>query len=302
MTILVTGATGNVGRHVVAELLKAGESVRALTRRPDTAGLPAGAQVVPGDLERPGTLPDALAGAEKMFLFPVLEAAEEVVDLAVRAGVRRIVLLSSAAVTAGWDTEYHLPVERAVEASGLEWTHVRPGEFAVNSLYMWGPSIRADRTVVEPFPDRAATPVHEWDIAEVVAAALVEDGHVGTALTLSGPQTLTAREQVAAIAEALGEEIRLDHTTVDRARAFYRAQGGWAAENADFLLGYEDYSGAESVPDEDDPGAGSVPDEFSGEEQTEPQDAPGTVTADAVTGRPPRTYATWARDHAADFR
>ncbi|MEU4128974.1 SDR family oxidoreductase [Streptomyces wuyuanensis] len=302
MTILVTGATGNVGRHVVTELLKAGESVRALTRRPDTAGLPAGTQVVPGDLERPGTLPDALAGAERMFLFPVPETAEEVVDLAVRAGVRRIVLLSSAAVTAGWDTEYHLPVERAVENSGLEWTHVRPGEFAVNSLYMWGPSIRADRTVVEPFPDRAGTPVHEWDIAEVAVTALVEDGHVGTAHTLSGPQTLTAREQVAAIAEALGEEVRLDRTTVDRARAFYREQGGWAAANADFLLGYEDYSGVASVADGGHCGAESVPDEPSGEEQTGPHDAPAPVTAEAVTGRPPRPYATWARDHAADFR
>lgn len=288
--ILVTGATGHVGRHVVAELLKAGESVRALTRRPDIAGLPAGAQVVPGDLERPETLSDALAGVEKMFLFPVQETAEETVALAVGAGVRRIVVLSSAAVTAGWDTEYHLPVERAVEASGLEWTHVRPGEFAVNSLYMWGPSIRADRTVVEPHPDRAVTPVHEWDIAEVAAAALVEDRHVNTAYTLSGPQTLTTREQVAAIAEAIGEEIRLDHTTVDRARAFYHAQGGWAAENADFLLGYEDYSGVESVPDE------------PAEEEAEPQEAPGAVTADAVTGRPPRPYGTWARDHAADFR
>ncbi|MFD7229142.1 SDR family oxidoreductase [Streptomyces sp. NPDC059881] len=297
MTILVTGATGNVGRHVVGELLKAGEDVRALTRRPDSAGLPAGARVVAGDLARPGTLLDALAGARKMFLFPVLEAAEEVIDLAVKAGVRRIVLLSSASVTAGWDTEYHLPVERAVEASGVEWTHVRPGEFAVNSLHMWGPSVRARRAVVEPYPDRVGIPIHEWDIADVVAAALVEDRHVGTAYTLSGPQEVTHREQVAAIAEAIGEEVRIEAATAAEARAFYHEQGGWAAANADFLFGYEDYSGVESVPGE--PGE---PGDAEQAAQAEPETAPGTLTADAVTGRPARSYTTWAHDHADDFR
>lgn len=299
MTILVTGATGNVGRHVVGELLKAGEDVRALTRRPDSAGLPTGVQVLAGDLARPGTIRDSLAGVEKMFLFPVLEAAQEVVDLAVEAGVRRIVLLSSASVTAGWDTEYHLPVERIVEASGVEWTHVRPGEFAVNSLHMWGPSVRARRTVVDPYPDRVGIPVHEWDIADLVTAALVEDRHTGTAYTLSGPQEVTNREQVAAISEAIGEEVRIETVTAAEARAFYHAQGGWAAANADFLFGYEDYSGVESVPDE--------PGDAAQEGQAEIDTAPGAVaaeavTADAVTGRPPRTYATWARDHADGFR
>ncbi|MER5415606.1 SDR family oxidoreductase [Streptomyces virginiae] len=291
MTILVTGATGNVGRQVVRRLVEAGEDVRALTRSPETAGLPAGARVVAGDLARPETLPGALAGVEKMFLFPVLETAEKVVELAVAAGVRRIVLLSSATVTAGYDTEYHLPVERAVEASGVEWTHVRPGEFAVNSLHMWGPSIRATRSVVDPYPDRGSTPIHEWDIADVAAAALVEARHVNTAYTLAGPQTLTQREQVAAIAAAIGEDIRIEELGVAEARAFYHRQGGWAAANADFLLGYEDYSGVESAPAE--------PADLA---EAEPEQAPGTVTADAVTGRPARPYTEWARDHAADFR
>lgn len=324
MTILVTGATGSVGRHVVGELLKAGEDGRALTRRPESAGLPAGAQVLAGDLERPETVRDALAGVEKLFLFPVAETAQEVVDLAVEAGVRRIVVLSSAAVTAGWDTDFHLPVERAVEASGLEWTHVRPGEFAVNSLHMWGPSVRARRTVVDPYPDSAGTPVHEWDIADVVAAALMEDRHTGVAYTLSGPLEVTNREKVAAIAEAIGEEVRIETVTAAEARAFYQAQGGWAAANADFLFGYEDYSGdevnsgaesdggaesnagVESNPGaEPDPGGSGEPgyerDEAQ-EEQAETGATPGAVSADLVTGRPARPYAAWARDHAADFR
>ncbi|MCX4513666.1 hypothetical protein OHA27_25755 [Streptomyces sp. NBC_01619] len=124
-----------------------------------------------------------------------------------------------------------------------------------------------------------------------MAAALVEDRHVGTAYTLSGPQEVTHREQVAAIAEAIGEEVRIETATAAEARAFYHEQGGWAAANADFLFGYEDYSGVESVPSE--PGDA---------EQAEPETAPGTLTADAVTGRPARSYTIWAHDHADDFR
>ena len=141
MRVLVTGATGNVGRHVVDMLLDADVDVRALTRRPSVARLPAMAEVCQGDLYRPSSLADALRGVDRMFLFPVDETAKEVVELARKAGVRRIVVLSAAAVTIGLHTN---PVEQVVEASGLEWTHVRPGEFMTNKLELWGPGVRAE--------------------------------------------------------------------------------------------------------------------------------------------------------------
>jgi uncharacterized protein YbjT (DUF2867 family) len=286
--ILVTGATGNVGRLVVEGLAEAGERVRALSRTPRADLFPAGVEVARGDLTRPATLADALDGVERLYLFPVAATAREVVDRATRAGVRRIVVLSSGAVSDGSDTSFHLPVEQAVEQSGLEWTHVRPGEFMLNKLWLWGPSIRAESVVRDPFPDAAWCPVHERDIAEVAVTALVADGHHGRAYDLNGPGLVSHRDQVRAIAAAIGREVRLEVVNPHRAREIYQAQGGFAAQNADFLLGFEDYSGGETDPaspaELDVASFGPLP------------------TAEAVTGRPARTFAQWARDHAGDFR
>ncbi|WP_214410989.1 NAD(P)H-binding protein [Sphaerisporangium fuscum] len=287
MRILVTGATGNVGRIVAEQLVRAGARVRALSRTAGRADLPEGVEVVQGDLARPESLRAALEGVERLYLFPVPSTAAQVVRPAEEAGVRRVVVLSSGAVTTGHDTDFHLPVEQAVEASGMEWTHVRPGEFMLNKLWLWGPSIRGERVVREPFPDLAWYPVHERDIAEVATAALLEDGHGGAAYTLNGPELVSRRDQVRAIADAIGRDIRLETVTPAKARELYLAQGGFAAANAGFLTGFETYSGEEagsSQAGEPGPAAwGRVP------------------TSEDVTGRPARTFAEWARDHAGDF-
>jgi uncharacterized protein YbjT (DUF2867 family) len=286
MKVLVTGATGLVGRHVADQLAKAGVTVRALTRNPSAAKLAPEFEVVQGDLTEPATLAPALAGIDRMYLFPVPETAQEVVSLAKQAGVRRIVVLSAAAVTVGMDTYHHPIVEQAVQDSGLEWTMVRPGEFMTNMLPIWAPSIRAERVVRYPFADQIGVPVHEADIAAVAAAALLEDRHVGAIYTLSGPAQITYKGQVEAISAALGEEVRYEEVTRERARELLKAQGGIAATNADFLLGFVDYGGAEDAAEEQDYSALLTP--WSG-------------VPDAL-GRPARTFAEWARDHVEDFR
>jgi uncharacterized protein YbjT (DUF2867 family) len=284
MTTLVTGASGTVGRSLVSQLARAGEPVRAMTRDPAAARFPAGVQVVHGDLAEPGSLAAALAGVDRLHLFPYPATAPEVVDLAGRAGVRRVTVLSSGSVTAGFDTDYQLPVEQAVEASGLEWTHLRPGEFAANRLALWGPSVRAERVVRWPFADEVGVPIHEADIAAVAVLALLEDGHAGRAYDLTGPATLSVREQVAAIAAAIGADVRLEEVSRPEALRLLQEQGGWAAVNGPFLLGYEGFSAGEEHP------------EIAADELVP------LPTVEQVTGRPARSFARWALDHAGDFR
>lgn len=278
MTILVTGATGHVGRVVVDRLLDAGLPVRALTRRPDTARLPEKTEVVAGDLTDAGALPGGLFdGVDRMYLFPVPESIGGVMDRARAAGVRRVVTLSAlAAEMDGGDNplgDRHLAVERAVEAAGVEWTHLRPGPFSVNML-SWAASIRAAGVVRAAYGASRQAPIHEADIAEVAVAALLEDGHTGAAYAMSGPESLTQIERVATIGAAIGREIRFEEQTPDDARA--QMVTYMPAPVADMMLGYM---------------ASSV-------------DAPAPIlpAVERVLGHPGRTFAQWAADHAADFR
>lgn len=287
MRVLVTGATGFVGRNVVDQLVEKGVAVRALTRDPNGARFPAGVDVVGGDLLEPHTLEPAFDGVDGLYLFPVEDTAREVVELAERAGVRRIVDLSAASVTVGLHVN---PVEHAVERSGLVWTHVRPCGFMANMLQLWAPAIRAERVVRYPFGDQPENLVHEADIAAVAVTALLEDGHHGAAYTLTGPELITIREQVRAIGDALGEEVRYEEVSRDRAREILKAQGGFAAEVADLMLGFVDYGG----------GAPSGADGYSDQDWSALMKVWPDV--ERVLGRPPLTYARWARDHVRDFR
>ncbi|TMR90291.1 SDR family oxidoreductase [Nonomuraea basaltis] len=278
MTILVTGATGVVGRRVVAELLKAGRHVRALTRRPATAALPGEVEVYEGDLEHPESLRAALAGAERMYLFPVPGTASEVMALAAEAGVRRIVDLSGAgADDETFEDGYHV-VERAVEASGLDWTHVRPGEFAGNWLD-WAPSIRTDRVVRRPYGGAVTQPTHEADVAAVAAAVLLEDGHAGQTYTFAGPEALTTVEQVETIGRAIGERVRFEEQDPVTGREQW-IRDGYPAEVVDWLFGMWAESARDPAP---------VNEEWA-------------AVVPRVTGRPGRTFAEWAAEHAAAFR
>ena len=272
---------------MVNQLVQAGVDVRALTRNPATANLHAEVEVVQGDLTDPATLVAALDCIDRMYLFPVDENAREVAALAKQAGVCRIVDLSAASVTVGLHTN---PVEQAVEESGLEWTHVRPGGFMANMLQIWAPSIRAERVVRYPFGDEPMNLIHEADIAAVATAALLEDGHNGAIYTLTGPATITVREQVQAIGAALGEAVRFEEVTREKARELMQAQGGFAAAVADLMLGFVDYGGEQASGDD-----GYSDQDWSALTKTWPD-------VEKVTGKPPRSYAEWARDHVEDFR
>lgn len=298
MTILVTGATGNIGRCVVDRLAGAGQQVRAMTREPRTARFAAGVEVVYGDFERPETWLDVLEGVERVYLFPfayvVPESGTGFVDQAVKAGVQRFVVHSAAAASfapgddpgdrtlsplrrhLAEERQAHRGLELLVEATDVEWTHVRPGLLAANALG-WAERIRAERVVREPYGTAGYPLVHEADVAEVAVAALLTDCHVGAAHTITGPAKVSQAEQVKAIGVATGEEIRFEELTPEQAREQW-LRDGCPQEFADWRIELL----AVSV---DGPGS-LLP----------------TDTFQRIIGRPPRTFAQWALDHAADFR
>lgn len=281
--ILVTGATGNVGRQVVAELLPTGAPIRALTRDPAAAHLPDGVDVVPGDLSHPETIGAAMDGVDAVFLlWPFLrvdaDAAAPALDV-VGEHARRAVFLSSLAIREDGDeqasanTAFHAAVEKAIEQSGMEWTFLRSAGIATNTK-MWAPQIRADGVVRWPYGAARRSLVHERDIAAVARHALTEDGHRAQKYVVTGPEALTQMEQLDAIGEAIARPLRWEEIPADDARQQLQAQ--LPPELVDGIL---------------DAHAGFV---------TDPE--PVTPTVAEVTGRPARTFRQWAADHADDFR
>jgi uncharacterized protein YbjT (DUF2867 family) len=267
MKILVTGATGNIGRLVVDELLALGAAdVRALTVNPARAALPAGVEVVRGFLGRLETMPAALEGVERMYLAPHLPTVAQVCRLAADAGVRHIVDL------AGAKGEHWQAVEDAVEASGVPWTHLEPGEFMTNSG-IWAAQIAAGDVVGDTFGDVRNAPIALEDVAAVAARILVDGGHHGRSYELSGPESLSRRERVAQIGAALGR--RLDYADLPRDAAIKQlalVMGEHAEWYVDGLAAMAGHPGR-AVP-----------------------------TVRDLTGRPATTFAQWARRNADLFR
>ncbi|MEW2635191.1 NAD(P)H-binding protein [Streptomyces sp. NPDC048389] len=272
MTNLVTGATGTVGRQVVAELLRRGKPVRALTRDPAKADFPDGVEVVRGDLTDAETLAAALEGVTGLHLitfggpyFAPLETGPRIMELAEAAGVRRVTVLHGGGPS---------PLEDAVRGSDLAWTVLMPVEFMANALE-WAESVRADAEVREPFVGRLSAMVHEADIGAVAAVALTEDGHAGQEYLITGPQVLTLKDKVDALAAARGRKIRLVELSEQQAVRQWRA-AGQPEDVIGFLL------------------------DVYGNTPVEGRTVVDTV--EKVTGSPPRTFARWAEEHADAFR
>lgn len=275
--ILVTGATANVGRLLVDELVTAGAPVRALTNDPARAALPEGVEVAHGYLGKPRTLPAALAGVDTVYLAPLPAYVDEFVRCARDAGVRRVVVLSGqpAEYEAQGDpaTWHYYRLERAIEAGGFDWTFLRPGQFMDNTLG-WAPSIKAEGVVRAPYPKAVQTPIDLADIAAVARVVLLSERYGGQKIVMSGPEGITPPEQVAQIAAAIGREVRFEEQTPDQYLEALAPVIG--LETAQWLLdGFR----------------------MMAEHPMKPE--PAVLE---LTGRAGTTYAEWARAHADDFR
>ncbi len=278
--ILVTGSTGTIGRQVVSQLLSTDAQVRAMTRNPDAADLPSGVEVVRGDLTDPASLDRCLEGIEAVFLVWTAPAA------AVPGAVERIAKQARRAVflTAPHKTPHplfqqtnpmaamHAEIERRIAASGLQWTFLRPGMFAANALSWWGPQIRSGDVVRWPYADVPTAPIHERDVAAVAVRALLEEGHEGAEYVLTGPESLSHREQVITIGEGIGRPLRFEEISPEEARR----ELPFPAPAMDMLL--KAWAAALGHP------------------------ALVTSTVEEITGRPARTFRDWVADHAAELR
>ncbi|MBF6047918.1 NAD(P)H-binding protein [Streptomyces sp. NRRL B-1677] len=278
--IVVTGATGNVGRPLTRALAEAGRQVTAVSRH--AAAVPDGVRHVAADLAEPAGLKPVLAGAEALFvLLPGdMHAAgagpASIIAEAAAGGVRRIVLLSSQGVATRpfGPTRIALrAVEDVLRESGLEWAVLRPGGFASNALW-WAESIRTRRVVAAPFGDTGVPIIDPADIAEVAAACLLDDRHAGGVYELTGPEVITPRRQAEAIAAALGSPVRFHDLTRDEAKAaMARSMPAELAEDTLDILG-----------------------------SPNPAELRVSLDVQRVLGRAPRAFSDWAARNIVAFR
>jgi len=282
--LVVTGATGTIGRPLVDVLVAQGAEVRAITRNPLAAGLPAGVDVVEGDPSRPDTVAPFLEGVTALFLHPraVGTSAVELLALARDRGARRVVALSAMNVDDDLDEQpsryrgdRNKEVEDAAVGSGLEWVSLRASYFAINALLAWGAQIRAGDVVRGPYASFAEAPIHERDLAEVGARALLTDALAGRRLQLTGPQSLTHEEMVATIGDVIGRPLRYQEVPPEAATQGM-VQHGFPGPFVEALMARYAEEVGQAAP-------------LSGEVET-------------ILGRPARTFAEWVADHAAAFR
>ncbi|WCB94285.1 NAD(P)H azoreductase [Baekduia alba] len=281
--LLVTGATGNIGRELVRDLDARDAEVRVLVRdRARAAALPPRVERVVGDLDEPASLSPAFAGVDRLFLLtPGIGVAQAANALAaaVEAGVRHVVMVSS--IYAAGDPVppmgvWHRERELLVEASGLAWTILRPGGFMSNALD-WTDTIREQGFVLDALGPGRLAPIDVADIAAVAALVLTGDGHAGKTYTLTGDEALTVAEEVALLATATGRDIEVRAVTSpeDVVRSRY-------PDGAPPALAAAIVEAAELVR----------------------ADTTGlrTDVVRQLLGRPPRTFADWCDRNADAFR
>ncbi|MBD0740972.1 NAD(P)H-binding protein [Streptomyces sp. CBMA152] len=278
--IVVTGATGNVGRHLVHTLAAAGERVTALSRRVPTGNVPSNVEFQQADPARTESLKRVLDGADALYLLVPGDGEGfdpyAILDTVRAAGVRRVVLQSSQATATRPHSPAHARLrafEDAVRESGLGWTVLRPSGFASNA-YMWAASVHSERTVAAPFGEVGLPVIDPADIAAVATVALRDGSHAGRTYELTGPAPVSPREQARAIGDALGVPVRF----VEQSRA----------EAREVMLRFMPEPAVEGT-------LGILGEPTAEERRVSP-------AVERILGRAPRTFAAWAADNVVAFR
>lgn len=287
MTILVTGATGTIGRQVVQHLTQRGANVRALVRTPATANLPATVELVQGDMLDVDALRQALKDVSTLFLLNAVVADEFTqalitLNVAREAGVKRVVYLS----VIHSDRYVNVPhfagkfgVERMIEQMGFSATILRPAYFIDNDLTIKD-VVQGYGVYPMPIGSKGLAMIDTRDIAEIAAIELlnreqVPDNSALTRLNLVGPEALTGAQVAAIWSEVLNRPIAYGgDDTAAFEQNLRQFMPGWMA--------YDMRQMAERfISDGMLPGAGDV------------------ERLMQLLGRPLRTYGAFAAEHAS---
>ena len=282
--ILVTGAGGTVGGEVVKALSLEGASFRAAFHSEAKAAQArdSGLDAVVVDFAKPETLQPALEGISKLFLLSaarpdLAEGEARVSELARKAGVRHLVKLS---VWRASEEEYafarwHRASEKAIQASGIPFTFLRPNSFMQNVKTAFAESIRSTRSLVLPAGHAKVSHIDARDIAGVTARVLAEENHFGHAYDLSGPESLSYHQVAHTLSVVLGRKIAYADVSDEE---FKRGTMQHGAEEwmADALLEMQHYA-----------------------RRGQAVDVLGSVQQ--ILGRRPIPFERFARDHSRSF-
>jgi len=282
--ILVTGGTGLIGSEVLRLLSQSGVAACALTRNPQKAKTMPGITWVAGDLAKPDTLPAAFRGAKTLFLNSAI--SEDLVALqnngvaaARAAGVKHIVKLSAFGASDHSKAPIclmHYQVEKEMRESGLDWTIIRPHHFMQNLLAQ-APYIIKEGVVFSASGDGKIPYIDARDIAAVAAVTLTQPGHTSKWYVVTGSEALSYRQATEIIGRTIGRQLRFVDETPEESRARRKREGYPPAilESALAISAYQ-RAGGKTV-------------------------TITTVVKD-LTGKPPRTFQEFAREHAAAFQ
>jgi len=281
--ILVTGGTGLIGMEVVRLLSQAGMPARVLARDPHRGQARPGITWVSGDLAQPETLPSVFAGCTTLFLLTgnsenAYQLQHHALAAARHVGVAQVVKLSAFGASPRSNSmigRMHYQIEAELQESGSAWTMLRPHHFMQNLLGQ-ADSIINDGIVYSSSGDGRIPFVDTRDIAAVALATLTQPGHHEKKYVITGSEALSYRHATDILGQAIGRPLRfIDEPVADaRARLTQAGQPAWLVESLLAIAAYQRAGG--------------------------PTETITSVVAD-LTGKPPRTFAEFARDYAGAF-
>jgi uncharacterized protein YbjT (DUF2867 family) len=239
--ILITGASGNVGKEVLKQIAQTGVEVRAAFQSVGkAAGAPSGVEIVSLDYNQAETLQTALKGVDRVFLVgpptAQLTALERnAMEVIAQSDVRHVVKLSAMGGREAIFPRQHAESEEYIQAAGVPYTFLRPNGFMQNMVNYNAPTINTQNAFYGSEGDGRVSYIDIRDVAAVAVKTLTEDGHVGKAYTLTGPEALTNKEIAQILSDELRREIRfINLPTVQLKEALLSA--GVPEWNADALL------------------------------------------------------------------